>query len=299
MQAALDNGKGSTEPTPKRGRRLYFYIAIAITAFLQLLALGLFFSARTPGTIAPAVTGILCGTLVNLLILVAMGFAGVTRHRPVDATIKRFLAFSLGAALLSGVFISFGAQTISTQGLYIPLVAFALLLACNIYGLRLLGAVDAPYDRVEIAPVLWRTALIGASTGILPLTLILILTLSVPRPLVFTQPQLLRVFGIFLVAFIGAPTPGAALAIWMSQKMSFSMFVRNSAIAGMLMFAGAYLLALIVSGLTANHTLIFEAFKQSGVAFLIGGCVLALLGALRGMFDVWVYQHFLKKKIKL
>ena len=297
MQAAIEDGKGSTEPTPKRGRRLYFYAAIALTAFLQLLTFVLLFSARTTGAITSAVTGILCGTLVNLLILAAIGFVGVTRHHPVDTAIKRFLAIVLGAALLSGVFISFGAQT-DTHGVYIPVVSYALLLVSNIYGLRLLGAVDAPYDQVEVAPVLWRTALIGALTGILPLTLILILTLSVPAPVVFTQPQLLRVFGIFLVAFIGAPTPGAALAIWMSQKMSFSMFVRNSAIAGMLMFAGAYLLALIWSGLTANHTLIFEAFKQPALAFLVGGCVLALLGALRGMLDVWVYQRILKRKIK-
>ena len=297
VQAAMEDGKGSTEPTPKRGRRLYFYATIAITAFLQLLTLGLLFTARTPGTISPAVTGILCGTLVNLLILAAIGFVGVTRHRPFDAAIKRFLAVSLGVALLSGVFISFGAQT-DAHGLYIPVVAYALLLASSIYGLRLLGVVDAPYDQVEVAPILWRTALTGALTGILPLTLILILTLSVPAPVVLTQPQLLRMFGIFLVAFIGAPTPGAALAIWLSQKMSFAIFVRNSAIAGMLMFAGAYLLALIWSGLTANHTLIFEAFKLPGIAFLISGCVLALLGALRGMFDVWAYQRFLKKKIK-
>ena len=297
MQAAVEDGKGSTEPTPKRGRRLYFYIAILITAILQLLALGLLFAARVPGTIPPAVTGMLCGTLVNLLILAGIGFVGVTRHHPVDAPLKRFLAISLGAALLGGLFISFGAQT-GPQGLYIPLVAYVLLLVSNLYGLRLLGAVDAPYDRVEVAPVLWRSALIGSLTGILPLTLILILTLSIPAPAVFTQPQLLRVFGIFLVAFIGAPTPGAELAIWLTQRMSFSMLVRNSAIAGMLMFAGAYLLALIWSGLTANHTLIFESFKQPGVTFLIGGCVLALLGALRGMLDVWVYQRILKRKIQ-
>lgn len=299
VQAAIEdgNGKGSTEPTPKRGRRLYYYAAIAITIFLQLLTLGLLFAARTPGTITLAVAGILSGTLVNLVILAAIGFVGVTRHHPIDAPIKRFLAISLGVALLSGVFISFGAQT-DAQGLYLPVVAFVLLLASNIYGLRLLGAVDAPYDQVEVAPVLWRTAMIGALTGILPLTLILILTLSIPAPLVLTQPQLLRVFGICFIAFIGAPTPGAELAIWLSQKMSFPMLVRNSAIAGMLMFAGAYLLALIWSGLTANHTLIFEAFKQSSLAFLIGGCVFALLGALRGMLDVWAYRRVLKKKVQ-
>jgi hypothetical protein len=296
MQAAMEDGKGSTEPTPKRGRRLYFYASIAITAFLQLLTLGLLLSPKTFGAIAPAVTGILCGTLTNLLILAAIGFVGVTRHHPVDTAIKRFLVITLGVALLGGLFISFGAQT-DTHGLYIPIVSYALLLASSIYGLRLLGAVDAPYDQVEVAPVIWRTALTGALTGILPLTLILILTLSVPAPVVLTQPQLLRVFGIFLVAFIGAPTPGAVLAIWLSRKMNFSMLVRNSAIAGMLMFAGAYLLALIWGGLTANHTLIFEAFKQPGVAFLIGGGVLALLGALRGMFDVWAYQRVLKRKI--
>ncbi len=295
MQAAIEDGKGSTEPTPKRGRRLYFYAAIAITVFLQLLTLGLLLATPAIRTITPAVTGILCGTLVNLLILAAIGFVGVTRHHPVDSAIKRFLLTSLGAALLSGVFISFGAQT-DTHGLYIPIVSYALLLASNVYGLRLLGTADAPYDQVEVAPVLWRTALTGALTGILPLTLILILTLSIPVPVLFTQPQLLRVFGIFLVAFIGAPVPGAALAIWVSRNMNFSMFVRNSAIAGMLMLAGAYLLALIWSVLTANHTLIFEKFEQPGLAFLIGGCVLALLGALRGMLDVWAYQRFLKRK---
>lgn len=295
MQAAMEDGKGSTEPTPKRGRRLYFYGAIAITIFLQLPTLGLLVTARTPGTITPAVPGILCGTLVNLLILAAIGFVGVTRHHPIDNAIKRFLAISLVVALVSGLFISFGTE-VGPHGLYIPIVAYVLLLASNIYGLRLLGAVDAPYDAVEVAPVIWRTAMIGALTGVLPLTMILILTLSIPAPLVFTQPQLLRMFGIFLVAFIGAPTPGAVLAVRLSQKMTFPMLLRNSAIAGMFMFAGAYLLALFWSALTSNHNLFFEAFKQAGLAFLIGGCALALLGALRGMLDVWAYQRIMKRK---
>ncbi|HEY6543185.1 MAG TPA: protein kinase, partial [Ktedonobacteraceae bacterium] len=75
VQAAIedDNGKGSTQPTPKRRRRLYFYAAIAITVLLQLLTLGLLFASRTPGTITSAVAGILCGTLVNLLVLAAIG----------------------------------------------------------------------------------------------------------------------------------------------------------------------------------------------------------------------------------
>jgi serine/threonine protein kinase len=295
MQAAMEDGKGSTRPMPKRGRRLYFYGAIAITIFLQLPTLGLLFAARTPGTITPAVPGILCGTLVNLLILAAIGFVGVTRHRLIDNAIKRFLAISLGAALVSGLFISFGAEA-GPHALNIPLVSYALLLASNIYGLRLFGAVDAPYDAVEVAPLLWRTAMIGALTGVLPLTMILTLTLSIPAPLVFTQPQLLRMFGIFLIAFIGAPTPGAVLAVWLSRKMTFPMLLRNSAIAGMFMFAAAYLLALFWSALTSNHTLFFEAFKQAGLAFLIGGCALALLGALRGMLDVWVYQRIMKRK---
>ncbi len=297
MQAAMEDGKGSTAPAPKRGRRLYFFGAIAITIFLQLPALGLLLAARTPGTITPAVPGILSGALVNLLILATISFTGVTRHRPVGAAIKRFLAISFGAALLSGLFISFGAE-VGTRGLYVPIVSYVLLLASNIYGLRLLGAVDASYDAIEVAPVLWRTAMIGAVTGVLPLTMILTLTLSIPAPLLFAQPQLLRMFGIFLVAFLGAPTPGAVLAVWHLQKMSFPMFVRNSAIAGMLMFAAAYLLALFWSALTSNHTLFFEAFKQAGLAFLIGGCALALLGALRGMLDVWAYQRIMKKKTR-
>lgn len=297
IQAAVDDGKGSTQPSPKRGRRFYFYGAIAITILLQLPTLGLLFADRTPGTITPAVPGILCGTLVNLLILAAMGFVGVTRHHPIGNAIKRFLAVSLGVALVSGLFISFGAE-VRPHELYIPIVAYALLLVSNIYGLRLLGAVDARYDAVEVAPVLWRIAIIGALTGVLPLSLILILTLSIPAPLVFTQPQLLRMFGIFLVAFIGAPTPGAILAVWLSQKMTFPMLLRNSAVAGMLMFAGAYVLGLIWSVLTANHTLYFEAFRQAGLAFLIAGGALAPLGALRGMLDVWVYQRMTKKKIQ-
>lgn len=296
VQAAMEDGKGSTEPTPKRGRRLYFYGATGITIFLQLPTLALLFASATPGTITPAVSGILCGIVTNLLILAAIGFTGVTRQRSIDNDVRRFLIVSLVAALLAGLFISFGADT-SSHGLHIPLLAYAVLLASNVYGLRLLGAVDAHYDVIEVAPVLWRTAMIAALTGLLPLTLILILTLSIPAPLILSQPQLLRVFGIFIVALIGAPTPGAVLAVWLSQKMKFPMLVRNSAIAGMLMFAGAYILALIWSALTSNHTLFFEAFKQSGLAFLIGGCALALLGALRGMLDVWAYQRITKKKI--
>jgi Protein kinase domain len=295
MQAALEDGKGSTEPTPKRGRRLYFYGAICITIFLQLPTLGLLFATAAPGTITPAVPGILCGTLVNLLILATIGFVGVTRHHPIKNNVYRLLTVSLVAALVSGLFISFGAET-DAHGLRIPVVAYALLLASNIYGLRILGVVDASYDAIEVAPVLWRSALIGALTGLLPLTMILILALSVPSPLILTQPQLLRVFGMFLVALIGAPTPGAVLAVWLSQKMTFPTLLRSSAIAGMLMFASAYLLALFWSALTSNHSLFFEAFKQSGLALLIGGCLLAQLGALRGMLDVWVYQRITKKK---
>src|SRR5712692_2241944 len=294
VQAAMDE-KGSTEPTPKRGRRLYFYGTIGIAIFLQLLTLGLLFAPARPGTVSTAVMGIIAGTLVNMLVLAAIGFAGVTRHRPIDNYIKRFLAVSLVAALASGLYISFGAET-GPHGLHIPILAYALLLASNIYGVRMLGAVDAPYDVVEVAPVLWRTAAIGALTGLLPLTLILTLTLSVPSPLILTQPHLLRVLGIFLVGFIGAPTPGAVLAVWFSQKMTFPTLLRNSATAGMLMFAGAYLLALFWSALTSNHNLFFEAFQQSGLALLIGGCSLALLGALRAMLDVWAYQRIVKRK---
>jgi len=296
VQAAMDE-KGSTEPTPKRGRRLYFYGTIGIAIFLQLLTLGLLFAPARPGTVSMAVMGIIAGSLANMLVVAAIGFAGVTRHRPIDNYIKRFLAVSLVAALASGLFISFGAET-GPHGLYIPILAYALLLASNIYGVRILGAVDAPYDVVEVAPVLWRTAAIGALTGLLPLTLILTLTLSVPSPLILTQPQLLRVFGIFLIAFIGAPTPGAVLAVSFSQKLTFPTLLRNCAAAGMLMFAGAYLLALFWSALTSNHNLFFEAFQQSGLALLIGGSSLALLGALRAMLDVWAYQRIVKNKIQ-
>jgi len=289
------NGATVVAPASRQGRRLYFYVMIVMVILLQLPALGLLFAQDTPENITPAVLGVLSGTMVNLFILAAMGFSGVTRRRPIRNYVNRLLVVTLIAPLVSGFFINFGAASL-TQGVHVPIVAYALLLASNIYGARLLGAVDAGGEQIDVAPVLWRSSAVGALTGLLPLTMILILTLSVPSPLTLTQPLLLRVFGMFVIALIGAPTPGAVMAVWLSQKMTFPTLLRSSAVAGLLMFAGAYLLVIAWSALTTSHALFFVAFKQSGLALLIGGGILVLVGALRGMLDAWVYQRIMKRK---
>jgi hypothetical protein len=151
---------------------------------------------------------------------------------------------------------------------------------------------------VEVAPVQWRSAIIGALTGLLPLTMILVLTLTMPTTLPRTDPLLLRVFGILFIAALGAPTPGAVLAVWLSHKMTFPTLLRSSAMAGMLMFVGAVVLATLWSGLTASHTLFFDQFSQPGLAFFVGLCALALIGGLRGMLDAWVYQRIMSRRKK-
>ncbi|HLX58020.1 MAG TPA: protein kinase [Ktedonobacteraceae bacterium] len=291
---AMANGISATAPATKPGRRLYFYGMIVIVILFQLLALGLLLAPPTAGSISPAVLGILSGAAINLLILATIGFTGVTRRRPIKNYIYRLLLVVLIVPIVSGIFIGFGAPA-RPHDLNIPIVSYALLLLSNIYGVRILGAVDARYEQVEVVPVFWRSAIIGALTGLLPLTMILILTLTVSFPSTPAQP-LLRIFGMLLIALIGAPTPGAVMAVWLSRKMTFPTLIRSSAIAGLLMFASACLLAIFWSALTSNHALFFAAFKQTGLAFLIGGSALALLGALRGMLDAWVYQRITRRK---
>ncbi len=285
-------------PTPiaqRQARRFYFYGVIVIALLLQLFVLGLLLAPTVPATATPAILGILTGASINLLALAAICFTGITRNRRISTNFNRSLAVALIAPIVSGFFISFGASP-RPNDIHQPFLAYVVLLVSNLYTLRQLGAVDAAREQVEVAPVHWRSAIIGALTGLLPLTLILVLTLSMPTSLPSTDPLLLRIFGILFIAAIGAPTPGAVLAVWLSRKMTFPILLRSSALAGMFMFVGAVVLASLWSGLTASHTLLFNSFSQPGLAFFVGLCALALIGALRGMLDAWVYQRVISRR---
>jgi hypothetical protein len=149
---------------------------------------------------------------------------------------------------------------------------------------------------VEVAPVLWRPALAGALTGLLPLTIMMIFAL--PAFFVYPPNSLpwLDVLGVLFIIFLGIPTPGAMMAVWLSAKMSFATLSRSSAIAGMLMFAGAFLLVVLWNVIFSSHSAIFSHLNQSWIALLIIASVFSLVGALRGMLDAWICRRFLKKK---
>ncbi len=289
-------------PAQKRAwnRRLYFYGATVLAVLAQLLVLGLLFtpaSPAAPGNAAPSILGILAGSSVNMLALAALVFTGVTRDRSLRKSFLICLAVTLVAPLLSGFFVSYGALAApGSRPLHVPLVSYGILLASNMLALRQLRVVDVAPDQVQTAPVLWRSTFIGALAGLLPLTMILILTLTTSSPLPTNNPLLLRILGVLLIALVGAPTPGTMLAVWLSQKMTFPTLVRSSALAGLLLFVVAFLLVVVWSLLTANHLLFFDQFKQSGLAFLVGVELLGLLGALRAMLDAWVYRRLLRRR---
>lgn len=271
--------------------RWYYFGAILVAALAQVLELILLLTSSAPGNASLAVSGVLAGSCVNLLALAAIEFTGVTRDRSIVSQRFRCLAAALAALLVSGFFINFGAGKL-VHAVYIPLLAYAVLLASNIYSLRQLGSVDRAPEQVRHASLSWRPALIGALTGLLPLTMILILTLTAPALATPTSYLLLRVLFALLVAIIGAPTPGAVLAVRLSRTMSFPSFLRSSALAGMLMFASAFLLATAWIIVTSGHMLLLDQFKLSGLTFLLGLFTLVMVGALRAMLDVRLYWHF-------
>ncbi len=296
-QQVAANGAASANPVLTRQwkRRWYYYGAILVAALAQLPVLGLLFAANVPGSASPAILGLLIGTCVNLLALAAIEFTGVTRTRPIRQYVYRCLAVALAAPLVSGFFINFGVGP-RAHSVYFPLIAYLVLLASNIFALRQLGSVDLAPEQVRSASLLWRSVLIGALTGLLPLTLILVLTLTTPATSPTGIPPLLHIFGVLLIALIGAPTPGAVLAVWLSQKMSASTFFRSSALAGMLMFAAAFMLSALWSLLTGGHLLFLNQFKLSGLAFLVGLLTLSLIGALRGMLDAHIYWRLTRRQ---
>lgn len=294
QDAANGSPAPSSPPVRQWKRRWYYYGVIAIAALVQLPVLGLLFAAAAPGSASTTALGVLLGACVNLLALAAIEFTGVTRDRPRRRQVYRVLAVALAAPVVSGFFINFGAGH-SPHSVYVPLLAYGLLVASNVYALRLLGGVDLAPEQIRSAPLLWRAALIGALTGLLPLTMILILTLTTSTPIPATGPLLLRIFGALLIALVGAPTPGAMMAVWLSQQMSFATFLRSSALASMLMFVMAFVLCAAWSLLTSGHMLFLAQFRLSGLAFLVGLFALGLLGALRGMLDVHVYWRLTRR----
>ena len=288
----------STTPVPSyhEGRRLFYYGVALIALLMQFLVL-ILVNASAPlrvGVESPAILGILLGAAINGLALAAMGFTGVTRIR-VRGKRKPFyrcLGIAILAPLVSGFFISYGVAG-RTTGLHLPIVAYLVLLVSNLLAIRELGAVDVAHEQIEDAPVLWRPAIVGALTGLLPLTILLIFILgALPSP---TASPLGQVLGVLFIALIGAPTPGAMMAVKLSQKMTFAVLLRTSAIAGMLMFFGAFLLVILWSLSPSNHPLFFHNFALPLLAYLIGAGLLALIGLLRGMLDAWVYKQIARQ----
>lgn len=282
-------------PTYRQGRRLFYYSVALVAIPLQLLVLILLTAPPRIGSASLAIPGILLGAGINLLALSAIGFVAVTRSRNIRRLFYRCLAVALIAPVLSGFFISFGA-IVRHNDLYLPVIAYVVLLLSNIYTLRQLGRVDAAHEQFEVTPVLWRSALVGALTGLLPLTIVFIIALATPPLITPGTSLLLRIFVVFFVVAIGAPTPGAMMAVWLSGKMTFPVLLRSSAMAGMFMFIGAFLLAALWGLLPSSYTLLYAHFKPSVLAFLVILGLLAVVGVLRGMLDAWVYHRIILRR---
>ncbi len=282
-------------PTYRQGRRLFYYSVAIIAIPLQLLVLILLTAPLRAGIASLAIPGILLGAGINLLALAAIGFVAVTRSRNIRRLFYRCLAVALIAPLLSGFFISFGV-VVRNNDLYLPVIAYVTLLLSNMYVIRQLNRVDAPHEQFEVAPVLWRSALVGALTGLLPLTIILIIVLAAPPSITPGTSLLLRMFVVLFIVLVGSPTPGAMMAVWLSQTMTFPVLLRSSAMAGMFMFIGAFLLAAVWGLLPSSYTLFYAHFKPSVLAFLVILGLLAVIGILRGMLDAWVYHRIIMRR---
>jgi hypothetical protein len=285
------SASGPAVRTYRQGRRLFYYAAALIALCFQFPVFVLLVAPANGGD-SPASLGVLLGAGINLLILAALGFTVVTRSRDCRRFFYRCLAATLLAPLASGFFIDFGA---GSRGLHLSALAYVALLLSNIYALRQLAKVDITADQVEVAPVFWRPAIVGALTGLLPLTIVLIFALAIPSSRPPDSPLLPSLLASLFIALIGAPTPGAMMAVWLSKKMSFAELSRSSAIAGMLMFFGAFLFIALWSLLPSNYSLFFYRFGQPWIVFLLTAALFGLVGLLRGMLDAWVYQQVIRR----
>jgi serine/threonine protein kinase len=278
-------------------RRLYFYVVSLITLVLQFIILGLTLHQNLQdGDPSPIVLGVLLGNALNLLCLAAIAFTGVTRPRDIHGIFHRTLWVIVASLVLSGFFISYG--DFSQHTLQLPLVSYLILLASNIFSIRQLSTTDAAHEQIEVAPVFWRSALVGALTGLIPLIIILVFALVVPLPWISGSSLFLRLLGVLVVGFIGAPTPGAMMAVSLSEKMSFPTLTRTSAMAGLFMFLASYVLVLLIGLLVSGHILFASNFTQQIVplAVIIMGLILGLIGLLRGMLDAWVYHRVMMRR---
>jgi hypothetical protein len=275
-------------PTYRQGKRLAFYSIMLAALLLQFLVFILLFAKTTNGSEVVPMLGILSGEAINLLALAGIGFTGVMRNRNIRKHVYQVLAVVVLAPLLSGFFISYG-NPITTGNTHVPLLAYLLLLASNVYAIRQLARVDIG-EQIEVVPVLWRPAVVGALTGLLPLTIILIFALASPFTISPDVPPLLSLLGMLLVVLVATPTPGAVIAVWLSQTMSPHSLVRSSAVAGVLMFVGAFILAVLWGLIFSNHTQFLYNLSQSWIALVLLVGVLGLMGSLRGMLDAWLYQ---------
>jgi hypothetical protein len=281
--------------TYHQGRRLFFYGLICIAIPIQLVIFILLNTSAKPGAASPAILGVLLGTGINFLALAAIGFVAVTRSRAVRKQFYPCLVVALIAPLLAGFFISFGAVGHNSD-LYLPIVTYLVLLLSNIYTIRQLSRVDAANEQLERAPILWRSAFVGALTGLLPSTIILIILLATPLSIAFGASLLPRMLIVLVIVLIGAPTPGAMMAVWLSEKMTFPVLLRSSAIAGIIMLVAAYLLAALWSLLPSSYVPFYAHFRPPLLAFLIILALLAIIGSLRAMLDAYVYHHILLRR---
>jgi tRNA A-37 threonylcarbamoyl transferase component Bud32 len=284
-----------SEPTYHQGRRLFYYGVALIALPLQLLILLLLDTPPKPGAATPAILGVLLGAGINLLALAAIGFVAVTCSRNIRKNFYRCVIVALIAPVLGGFFISFGA-VVRTNDLYFPIVTYLVLLLSNIYTIRQLGRVDAAHEQFESAPILWHSALVRALTGLLPSTIILIIVLATPLSMTWDTSLLLRMFVVLVIVLIGAPTPGAMMAVWLSEKMTFPVLLRSSAMAGMFMFIGAFLLAALWGFLPSSYIPFYAHFRPPLLAFLVILGLLAIVGVLRAMLDAWVYHRILLRR---
>jgi serine/threonine protein kinase len=290
QQRSTTGSQGSTgaAPTYRQGRRLVYYGIALAALLLQFPVFILLFAKATNGSEIAAMLGILLGNGINLLVLAGISFIGVAHHNGIRKNVYQLLAVIVLAPLLSGIFISYG-NPAAHSGLHVPILAFVLLLVSNVYAIRQLALVDVR-EQIEAVAVLWRPAVIGAMTGLLPLTIILILALANPFATTSTVPPLLLLLGVLLVVLLGTPTPGAVMAVWLSQKMSFPSLVRSSAVAGVMMFVGAFMLAVLWGVIFSNHSQFLYNMSQSWIALVLLVGVLSLIGCLRGMLDAWLYE---------
>ncbi len=295
----IEPGSATSEPPKvyRPSRRLYFYAIGLATLLLQFITLGLTLSYYQHYSDSSAVVlGVLLGNALSWLALAAIAFTGVTRQRDIRGVFKRTIWTMLIALIVSGLLISSNISSQHPSGL--PLASYIILLLTNIFTLRQLSKVDAGQEQIEAAPVFWRSAIVGALTGLIPLIIILVFALVVPLPWVSNSSLFPRMFGVLLVGFIGAPTPGAMMAVWLSQKMSFAILTRTSAIAGLLMFLAAYVLVIIIGVLVSGQLLFTPDFSQQilPLAVIVMGALLGLIGLLRGMLDAWIYHRVMMRR---